>query len=96
MSEEIVEKILGLIKEKTKACTKPVIEKLAATGVEITPEREEIINEAFGKMMFAAWAASALLQQHPDMTADDLDKMLAGVEEKDPEEGELKWKTIKR
>lgn len=96
LDEFLFNAVKSHVKEQAKECAKEPLEKLRATGVEITPEREEIIVSAIEKMMIASLAAHALMRRYPDKSSDELTKILdEDFQKAREEEGELRWKKIK-
>ena len=93
--EKIVDLVLANIKKAARDYAAPLLKKLQDTGVDMTPEREELITDAFKSMMMSALAASMLMHAHPGMKPEELDKLLKEKAEEDKAEGELRWKRIR-
>ena len=95
MTDEMREKVADIFLADTRKAAmesaRPLIKKLRDSGVDMTPEREEIITKAFMSVLIAALAASMIMRDHPGMSPEELDKLLKEKAEKeeDKAEGEL-------
>jgi len=78
IKEKIADLIMEEIQDEAKEAAQPTIEALKNTGIEMTPEREEIICAAFKKILFAAFASHIIAKEHPGITAEELEELLEG------------------